>query len=140
MDDEQPFYAPDRRPAPPRQPKPGEHLWTFVRGSNERRAELRTTPDAGVELQIFVNREFVNGRRYENRALALLNADGIRDTLAASGWTCTRCVGEGWICETHSREPVSHEHCSEPGVPCPCCNTSDPPRPPRGFVRLVARD
>jgi hypothetical protein len=41
----------------------------------------------GAELQTFVNGQFVRGQRYENRALALLQADAIRDALSATGWT-----------------------------------------------------
>jgi len=86
MSDDQPFYAPDRKPAPPRQPKPAELLWTLVKGTESRRVELRDHGSIGAELQIYVNGEFVSGQRYENRALALLQADAIRDALQTTGW------------------------------------------------------
>lgn len=87
MSDEQPFYAPDRKPAAPREPKPGELLWTLVKGTESRRLELRDHGVIGAELQIYVNGQFLKGQRYENRALALLQADAIKDALEASGWT-----------------------------------------------------
>jgi hypothetical protein len=39
--------------------------WTLVKGTEPRRAVLRDHGKIGAELQIFVNGEFVNGRRYE---------------------------------------------------------------------------
>lgn len=82
-----PFYAPNRPPAPPRQPKPGEHLWTLTKGAQSRRAELRDHGEIGAELQIYTNADFLKGQRYESRALAMLKADAIRDALRAGGWT-----------------------------------------------------
>jgi hypothetical protein len=141
MADEQPFYAPDKRPAPTRQPKPGEHIWTYTRGTDSRRTELRDFGKAGAELQILVNGEFVSGRRYEARGLALADAEALRDTLEASGWTCSRCWGELWTCEVHPHLPAGHDAtCHGPGEPCAVCNTSEPPRPPRGFVSLIGRE
>src|SRR5262245_20407105 len=72
MSDEQPFYAPDRKPAAPREPRPGELLWTLVKGTESRRAELRDHGVVGTELQIFAYGQFVKGQRYENRTLAML--------------------------------------------------------------------
>jgi hypothetical protein len=50
-----PFYAPFRTPAPPRQPKPGEHLFEFVRASDRAliSCELRFHGESyGWEVQI----------------------------------------------------------------------------------------
>jgi hypothetical protein len=38
---DQPFYAPDRKPAPPRQRKPGEFLWTVQKDGQRLDCELR---------------------------------------------------------------------------------------------------
>jgi hypothetical protein len=65
---------------------PGELLWTLVKATESRRAELRDHGTIGAELQIFVNGEFVNGQWYETRALAMLQADRIRDALTATGF------------------------------------------------------
>ena len=51
-----PFYTPNQPPAPPRQPKPGELLFEFIRASNGRpvRCELRFHGEsAGWEAQFF---------------------------------------------------------------------------------------
>jgi hypothetical protein len=50
---------------------------------------------------------------------------------------CGACDDEGWVCERHPDRPVDHDDCDGAGMPCPRCNGSDPPRPPRGFVSLV---
>jgi hypothetical protein len=139
MSDELPFYAPNKPPRPARQPQPGEHLWTLTRGDQSRRAELRDAGGAaGAELQVFVNGEFASGRRYAARELALADAVGLRATLELDGWTCSRCRGEWWVCETHRHRPAHHDdQCAGAGEPCPDCNRDDPPRPPRDFVSLV---
>lgn len=137
MSDELPFYAPNKPPAAAREAKPGEELWTFVRGTDRRRAELRDYGPFGVEFQLSVNDEFVSGHHFPNRALAVLAAEAVREAYEKDRWTCSRCAGEHWICEPHPDQPDRHESCTGPGVPCPACNTSDPPRPPRGFVSYV---
>lgn len=134
MSDEQPFYAPDKRAAPPRQAKPGEHLWTFTRGNERRRAEFRDCRNLGVELQMFVNDELESGQRFVNRELASLAADAIRDAYAYDGWTCSGCAGELWVRDEHPDKPDHHDSCAGPSIPCPACNTREPPRSPRGFV------
>lgn len=51
---------------------------------------------------------------------------------------CPLCDGEGWICEAHPYEPEGHDpECSGPGIPCPECNTTNPPRHPLGWVSLI---
>lgn len=130
---------PVRPAAPARVSKPGEPLWTFTRGTEQRHAEIRSAGRMGVELQIFVNGEFASGRRYENRALALIDADALRDTLELDRWICSRCHGERWTCEAHPDQPHPHAGCDTagPGEPCRDCNTSEPPRPPKDFVSSV---
>ena len=51
--------------------------------------------------------------------------------------TCMRCGDTGWMCEVHSDRTWPHGACAGPGVPCPSCNTSDPPRALPGFVSLL---
>jgi hypothetical protein len=49
---DQPFYAPDKRPAPARQPQPGELLFEFHVEQTHYRVELRDHgPVYGVEAQ-----------------------------------------------------------------------------------------
>jgi len=84
MTDDTP-WTPHRR-ITPRQPQPGEVLWTLTKGTESRRAELR---DHGSgELQIYVNDQFVSGRRYESRTLAIIRPilEGIvDDSITRSG-------------------------------------------------------
>lgn len=49
---------------------------------------------------------------------------------------CGRCAGTGWICEDHPDLPPPHA-CGAALMPCPICNTEDPPRMPPGFVSEV---
>ena len=50
----EPFYVPNRRPDPPRQPKPGELLFTCTRASDDQtiRCELRDHGVLGIEAQV----------------------------------------------------------------------------------------
>ena len=80
-----PFYAPDRKPDPPRQPRPGEHVWTMTIGSNICWAELRESA-FGCELQILVNGELRVGHLHKDREWALAEAKIKRETLVVKGW------------------------------------------------------
>src|SRR5262245_16847695 len=129
-DDQIPFHAHDI----PRQPQAGEHLWTVTNGAALHRAELRDYGKVGCELQILNEADFLNGWRFEHRTLALMEAAVMRDALLGQGWTCGRCAGAEWLCEEHPTRAANHEGCTGAGEPCPMCNTTDPPRPPKGFV------
>jgi hypothetical protein len=110
----------------------------MTRGEELRRAELRPRESGAVELQFYALDGFLSGKRYDLDVLARREADRVRDALEASGWTCARCRGELWICAAHADQPTEHEGCdAREGEPCPDCNTSDPPRPPRGFVSYI---
>lgn len=48
---------------------------------------------------------------------------------------CVRCADTGWVCEEHTDLPWESSDdipnrcpCAAPGVPCPDCNTDNPPR------------
>jgi hypothetical protein len=71
---DQPFYAPHRTIAP-RQPRAGERLWTVQKDGRQLACELRDDGEAGVEVQVYREREFLYGRRWATRALALEEAD-----------------------------------------------------------------
>lgn len=79
-------YKPD---ATPRQRMPGEHLWTLTKGDQRMSCELRTTPDVGVEAQLFRDAELYKGRWFRDRAGALEHARRCRLTLEADGWAGT---------------------------------------------------
>ena len=72
---DQPFYAPNRKPPPPPPPRKGEPLWTIQKAGRTLACELRDDGDLGVEVQVYRDREFLYGRRWANRALALEEAD-----------------------------------------------------------------
>lgn len=76
----------DRPAPPPRQPRPGEPLWTLRKELGRLRAELRDNGEAGAELQLFRDDVFIYGRRYLTRAMAIEDAVGCRRTFEADGW------------------------------------------------------
>jgi hypothetical protein len=67
MSDEIPFYAPHQPPRPPRQARPGERLFEFLRGHDRFLCELRDHGEYGVEAQFYRNEEFLLGRRFDPR-------------------------------------------------------------------------
>jgi hypothetical protein len=79
MSDEKPFYAPDRGPQPPRQPKPGEKLFEFIRASDRApmSCELRFHGESyGWEVQFFERGEFFGGSgAFLTKALAIQFAE-----------------------------------------------------------------
>ena len=71
---DQAFYAPNRKIAPP-QPRGGEQLWAIRKDGRQLDCELRDHGEWGVEVQMYRDREFLYGRRWATRALALEEAD-----------------------------------------------------------------
>ena len=71
---DQPFYAPNRTTAP-RQPRVGERLWTVQKNGRHLACELRDDGEAGAEVQVSRDGEFLFARRCATRALALEEAD-----------------------------------------------------------------
>jgi hypothetical protein len=78
------FASPNRKPRPPRQPVPGEHLWTLRKGTDTMTAELRTSP-AVVELQLLHNGEWYYGRRHDSRAFAIAEGEAAKADLEKDG-------------------------------------------------------
>jgi hypothetical protein len=74
MMSDQPFYAPDHKPTPLKR-QAGEHLWAIRKDGQQLDCELRDHGQWGVEVQIYREREFLYGRRWPTRALALEEAD-----------------------------------------------------------------
>jgi hypothetical protein len=54
-------------PQPPRAATPVDVLWVLTKSPHMQRAELRDFGAIGVELQLYVDDEFVHGRHYEAR-------------------------------------------------------------------------
>jgi hypothetical protein len=85
---DEPFYAPNAKPLPPREPQPGEPLWVLHKGVERIDCELRTHGDFGCEVQLHRNGGgFYAGRMFEQREDALAHADSLRADLRAIGWT-----------------------------------------------------
>jgi hypothetical protein len=74
------------KPQQPNRRKPGEHVWTMTKGSEQARAELRDQGVAGVELQLFRGDDFANGRLYPSRMAALEAAEKRRLQMIDKGW------------------------------------------------------
>jgi hypothetical protein len=86
MSDE-PFYSPTHKPNQPREPKPGERLWTMTNGQSTCWAELRAHAGFGFcELQIFVNGELRVGHMHESLDLALAEAAMKAEMLRLRNW------------------------------------------------------
>jgi hypothetical protein len=81
----EPFYAPDHKPAPPRQPKRGEPLWAILKDGQQLECELRDHGAWGVEVQVYRDREFLYGQRWATRALAIEEADDRRAAYLRKG-------------------------------------------------------
>jgi hypothetical protein len=79
-----PFYAPGRQQKPATS-RPGELLWSIRKDGRQLDAELRDHRTYGVELQVFREREFLYGRTWLTRALALEEADALKARYLAEG-------------------------------------------------------
>jgi hypothetical protein len=64
-DDELPFYAPNKKPAPERKPQPGAELWRLRMGDRVITCELRDDDrvGAGWDVQLFERGELRASRR-----------------------------------------------------------------------------
>lgn len=84
--DDLPFYSPDRKPKP-REPQPGEILWTLRKGGEMRQAQLRDRGEWGVEFQLVAGTGLLYGQLCATRQLAELIATQERRTYERDGWT-----------------------------------------------------
>jgi hypothetical protein len=76
------FYRPNRSPAPPRQPTPGELLWTLRHEHVTWICELRFHGENyGWEAQILREGELVIGQRFDLRRQAVQWAEAERQIL-----------------------------------------------------------
>jgi hypothetical protein len=88
MSDDTPFYAWNHPPSAPRQPKPGELLFTFVRASDRTpmSCELRFHGESyGWEAQILERGELFTARgTFVTRAAAIQWAEAERQAISSS--------------------------------------------------------
>ena len=81
------WYKPNPTKAPPRQPKPGEHVWTLVKSGRRLDCELRFHGESyGWECQCPADGELVYGQRFPLKAGALAEADAQRKRLVRDDW------------------------------------------------------
>jgi hypothetical protein len=84
----EPFYAPNAKPLPPRVARPGEPLFSFMRDHDRFACELRYHGEWGVEAQFLNNEELLIGRRFDLREQAVRWAEETRTALE-KGWEDT---------------------------------------------------
>lgn len=65
---DQPFYAPNRKPDPPRQARPTEHLWSIQKDGRQYDGELLDHGDCGVQVQFLRDREWFYGHLFRARS------------------------------------------------------------------------
>ena len=81
------WYKPHRPPAPPQQPKPGEHVWSLRKNGKQVDCELRFHGESyGSECQCLHDGELAYGQRFILRELALREAEAQRQRLMRDGW------------------------------------------------------
>lgn len=82
MSDED-FCTPGRT-IPPRQPAPGEPLFSFRLGDQQQvSCELRSHGEFGWEAQFYIDGEFSRSHRFDTRMLAIAWAMAERKTMEA---------------------------------------------------------
>ena len=82
---DEPFYQPDRKPAPKREPKPGELLFEFTRGTYRYRVELRAHGEWGTEAQFLCEGLLHFARTLPTRELAIAWAEQERKAMRGAG-------------------------------------------------------
>jgi len=86
MADDEPFYAPDRKPAAPRQSQPEHHLWTLTKNGRRTECEIRIFGEWGAECQLLKNGEFYTDRRFPKYTAAVQYAQQERAALEQGAW------------------------------------------------------
>jgi hypothetical protein len=97
MSDDQPFFAPNRPPAPPRTPRPTEHLWAIRRNGRQYDGELLNHGTWGVEFQVLYELAWLQGTDGRHA-----NWRSPRPTTGRSSHLAPQCD----IRERHSHHPI----------------------------------
>jgi hypothetical protein len=142
------WYKPHPRPAPPRQPTPGERVWSLIKNGRQVDCELRFHRKAyGWECQFLLDGELAEGRRFTLRELALQEGDvppppllamsGIfrreRSTEADTYWRRAGCIRDashaaqgcpsvgvaGLLARSRTNRTTSHSSIGLETHPCP---------------------
>ena len=86
---DEPFYSPNRGPAPSRQPKPGEEVWRLRKGDRVQWCELRdqSKAGAGFDVLVYEGDEPLFSRRCVDERGARYVAESFKRDLLRTGWT-----------------------------------------------------
>jgi hypothetical protein len=87
MSDDEDWYKPNRPPVPPRQPTPGESVWSLRKNGKQVDCELRFHGESyGWECQSLHEGELAYGQRFVMREGAVAEAEAQRQRLIDEGW------------------------------------------------------
>ena len=82
------WFVDSRLPSQPRQPKPGEHVWSLRKNGRQIDCELRFHGEPyGYEVQFLHDGELAYGQRFFTRVVAMDEAENQRCRLMDEGWT-----------------------------------------------------
>jgi len=82
------WYKPNPTPRAPRQPTPGEHVWTLVKAGRRFDCELHFHGESyGWECQVLEYGEIRYGQRFPLPSGAVADAEAQRVRLLSDGWT-----------------------------------------------------
>ena len=71
---------------PPLKPYIAEPLWTVTKDAQRIDAQLVDQSEAGCELRMLQNGEWLSGRRFSDKARAMAHGDDVRRQLEQRGW------------------------------------------------------
>jgi hypothetical protein len=71
---------------PPAKPHVVTPLWTVTKDGQRVEAQLVDQTEAGCELRMLQNGEWLSGRRFSDRARAMAHGEDARHQLEARGW------------------------------------------------------
>jgi hypothetical protein len=74
---EEPFWKPGLKPRPAREPKPGDRLFEFGKGSDSYACELRDHGEFGVEALFLLNGQLYIARTFHDQPALGLRARDI---------------------------------------------------------------
>ena len=85
---DEPFYAPDKKATPPRQPRPGFKQWELQNGDRVLVCEFRDDEQqsAGVDVVLLEGGELLLSERCLTAAAARYVAEAFRQDYARQGW------------------------------------------------------
>ena len=63
-----------------------ESLWTVTKDGQRVDAQLVDQTEAGCELRMLQNGEWLSGRRFSDKARAMAHGDDVRHQLEQRGW------------------------------------------------------